>query len=50
MPQPFRPPGSSPLPNREKVKFGTGVAYANPSPTEAVITFTARDADGADAG
>ena len=25
---------------------GTGVAYANPSPTEAVITFTARDADG----
>ena len=27
-------------------KQGTGVAYANPSPTEAVITFTARDADG----
>ena len=27
-------------------QFGTGVAYANPSPTEAVITFTARDADG----
>ena len=27
-------------------KPGTGVAYANPSDTEAVITFTARDADG----
>ena len=27
-------------------RFGTGVAYANPSPTEAVITFTARGADG----
>ena len=27
-------------------KQGTGVAYANPSPTEAVVTFTARDADG----
>ena len=27
-------------------RFGTGVAYANPSPTTAVITFTARDADG----
>ena len=27
-------------------KFGTGVAYANPSATEAVVTFTARDADG----
>ena len=27
-------------------QFGTGVAYANPSPTAAVITFTARDADG----
>ncbi len=25
---------------------GTGVAYANPSDTEAVITFTVRDADG----
>ena len=25
---------------------GTGVAYANPSATEAVVTFTARDADG----
>ena len=25
---------------------GTGVAYANPSDTEAVITFTARDSDG----
>ena len=27
-------------------KPGTAVAYANPSDTEAVITFTARDADG----
>ena len=27
-------------------QFGTGVAYANPSATEAVVTFTARDADG----
>ena len=27
-------------------QFGTGVAYANPSPTEAIVTFTARDADG----
>ena len=27
-------------------KQGTGVAYANPSDTEALITFTARDADG----
>ena len=27
-------------------QFGTGVAYANPSATAAVITFTARDADG----
>ena len=27
-------------------QFGTGVAYANPSDTAAVITFTARDADG----
>ena len=27
-------------------KQGTGVAYANPSATAAVITFTARDADG----
>ena len=27
-------------------KAGTGVAYANPSPTEAVITFTARDEAG----
>ena len=27
-------------------KLGTGVAYANPSPTEALVTFTARDADG----
>ena len=27
-------------------KQGTGVAYANPSATEAVVTFTARDADG----
>ena len=27
-------------------QFGTGVAYANPSPTEALVTFTARDAYG----
>ena len=27
-------------------KFGTGVAYANPSTTAAHVTFTARDADG----
>ena len=27
-------------------RFGTGVAYANPSDTAAVITFTARGADG----
>ena len=27
-------------------KFGTGVAYANPSATAALVTFTARDADG----
>ena len=27
-------------------KSGTGVAYANPSDTSAVLTFTARDADG----
>ena len=27
-------------------QFGTGVAYANPSPTSALVTFTARDADG----
>ena len=27
-------------------KQGTGVAYANPSATEAIVTFTARDADG----
>ena len=27
-------------------RLGTGVAYANPSDTAAVITFTARDADG----
>jgi hypothetical protein len=27
-------------------QFGTGVAYANPSDTAAVITFTAKDADG----
>ena len=27
-------------------RYGTGVAYANPSDTEAVITFTAKDADG----
>ena len=27
-------------------QLGTAVAYANPSPTEARVTFTARDADG----
>ena len=27
-------------------QFGTGVAYANPSPTPALVTFTAKDADG----
>ena len=27
-------------------KSGTGVAYANPSATAAMLTFTARDADG----
>ena len=27
-------------------QFGTGVAYANPSPTSATVTFTARDAAG----
>ena len=27
-------------------KLGTGVAYANPFPTEALVTFTVRDADG----
>ena len=27
-------------------KFGTGVAYANPSATSALVTFTAKDADG----
>ena len=27
-------------------RFGTGVAYANPSDTEAVVTFTAKDANG----
>ena len=27
-------------------KNGTGVAYANPSDTVAMVTFTARDADG----
>ena len=42
----FRQPGSSPLPNREKGKQGTGVAYANPSATSALVTFKARDADG----
>ena len=31
---------------RGEGKSGTGVAYANPSATAAVITFTARDADG----
>ena len=31
-------------------KNGTGVAYANPSDTAALVTFTARDADGAGAG
>ena len=27
-------------------QFGTGVAYANPSATSALVTFTAKDADG----
>ena len=27
-------------------RLGTGVAYANPSDTAALVTFTARDADG----
>ena len=27
-------------------QFGTGVAYANPSDTETLVTFTAKDADG----
>ena len=27
-------------------RFGTGVAYANPSDTSALVTFTAKDADG----
>ena len=27
-------------------KFGTGVAYANPSDTAALVTFTVRDAAG----
>ena len=27
-------------------QFGTGVAYANPSDTEAMLTFTVKDADG----
>ena len=27
-------------------RFGTGVAYANPSATAALVTFTAKDADG----
>ena len=27
-------------------RYGTGVAYANPSATAALVTFTARDADG----
>ena len=31
---------------QEEGKHGTGVAYANPSDTEALVTFTARDADG----
>jgi hypothetical protein len=31
---------------RGEGRFGTGVAYANPSDTAAVITFTAKDADG----
>ena len=31
-------------------KNGTGVAYANPSDTAALVTFTARDADGDGAG
>ena len=31
---------------QEEGQFGTGVAYANPSPTSATVTFTARDAAG----
>ena len=31
-------------------KSGTGVAYANPSDTSALLTFTAKDEDGQDAG
>ena len=27
-------------------QYGTGVAYANPSATSALVTFTAKDADG----
>ena len=42
----FRPPALSPLPNREKANLGTWVAYANPSSTEALVIFSARDADG----
>ena len=31
---------------QEEGQFGTGVAYANPSPTSATVTFTAKDVDG----
>ena len=42
----FRPPALSPLPSREKARLGPEWAYANPSDTAALVTFTARDADG----
>ena len=42
----FRPPALSPLAEQGEGKNGTGVAYANPSATAALVTFTARDADG----
>ena len=42
----FRQPGSSPLPNREKASRGPEWPMPIPSATEAVVTFTARDADG----
>ena len=46
MRQKFRPPALSPSAEQGEGKFGTGVAYANPSVTAALVTFTARDADG----
>ena len=42
----LRPAASSPLPNRRQDRAGTGVAYANPSDTAAVVTFTAKDEAG----